>query len=63
MVCRSPAINTRFSNFVKAEGKALFDLVMKLTVFVDASVLATYGYPSVLAVAEQSEELIEKTET
>lgn len=52
----------RFSTFVNNEGNVLFDAIVTPGVFVDASVLANYGYPSVLSVAQQCQEIIEKTE-
>ena len=48
----------RFSTFVRGEGKALFELIIKPSVFLEASILSNYGYPSVLAVAKQSQDLI-----
>ncbi len=52
----------RFSNFVNSAGRELFDIIVKTEVFIDASVLANYGYPSVLGVARQCQELIEKSD-
>lgn len=52
----------RFSTFVNNEGRVLFDAVVKSQVFVDASILANYGYPSVLGVAQQCQEIIAESE-
>lgn len=48
----------RFKEFLSGDGGKLFDEIMKPDVFVSASVLADKGYPSVLAVAEQSKLII-----
>ena len=48
----------RFKKFAHGDGKALFDEIMKKEVFIEASVLANYGYPSVLAVAKKCHEII-----
>jgi hypothetical protein len=52
----------RFKEFLNGDGRQLFDEIMKPDVFVNASVLADKGYPSVLAVAEQSKSIISKQE-
>jgi hypothetical protein len=48
----------RFKGILDGEGKQLFDEIMKPEIFINASVLADKGYPSVLAVAEQSKTII-----
>ena len=49
---------TRFSTFISGEGNALFDIITKPEVFLESKILSDYGYPSVLAVAKKSQELI-----
>jgi hypothetical protein len=53
----------RFKEILNGDGRQLFDEIMKPDVFVNASVLADKGYPSVLAVAEQSKSIIAKYES
>jgi hypothetical protein len=52
----------RFTSFAKGDGKVLFDAIMQENVFIDTSVIANHGYPSVLGVANQCEEIISKSE-
>ena len=42
----------RYTKLVNADGNFLFELIMQPEVFLQASVLADFGSPSVLAVAE-----------
>ena len=42
----------RYTKLVNGEGKFLFDLIMQSEIFLQARVLADFGLPSVLAVAE-----------
>ena len=52
----------RFSSFAHGSGKVLFDSIMQEASFIATSVLADFGYPSVLGVADQCDEIINKTE-
>jgi hypothetical protein len=52
----------RFSSLVSGEGKVLFDAIMQKEVFIETSVLANHGYPSVLGVADICEEIINLSE-
>ena len=51
----------RFANFVFDNGKELFNTIVQKEVFLDSSVLANYGYPSVLGVADKCLEIITKS--
>lgn len=53
----------RFKEILNGDGRQIFDEILKPDVFVSASVLADKGYPSVLAVAEQSTSIIAKYES
>lgn len=50
----------RFGDLLNGDGRQLFDELMKPDIFISASVLADNGYPSVLAVAEKSKNIISK---
>ena len=52
----------RFSSLVNGAGMELFDVIVTTQVFVDASVLANYGYPSVLGVAKQCQKVINNSD-
>lgn len=50
----------RYTKLVNNEGKFLFDLIMQPEVFIQARVLADFGSPSVLAVAELCRQAVEE---
>jgi hypothetical protein len=52
----------RFKTFIEGKGEGLFKAIMQPDVVIEAMVLANYGYPSVLAVAKQSEEILTNPE-
>lgn len=51
----------RFSSIIKGDGKKLFNIIMRPQKFIEGSVLADHGYPSVLAVAEESRGVIKRS--
>jgi hypothetical protein len=50
----------RYTKLVDTEGTFLFDLIMQPEVFLQASVLADFNSPSVLAVAELCRQAVEE---
>jgi len=53
---------TRFSSFAHEVGRELFDVIVTTQSFIDSSVLANYGYPSVLGVAEKCQYIIDNSD-
>lgn len=49
----------RFSTLANGIGRPLFDAIMQPELFINARVLADYGYPSVLAVADVCQSIID----
>jgi hypothetical protein len=50
----------RYSSFVRGDGRFLYDVIMRPIVLIRAQMAAYFGYPSVLAVAADCKQAIEK---